>query len=238
MITDLYPVSKLPAAPLPDPYQVRVRSLLKPWHPLFEYNLITLDAESIVEFSVNFRDILCGTWLREHLKPVPVYGAFPGYLLASPEGCQQHLQNLSVLVFNCTKRLLNDSVAIIEAAERSDIQLMNRVGRIDPVNLIDWIYRVIKPLAPWITSYFSEQCSSGWLTLVGRTSPWIVRCGEGTKSEIPVRDFALSDIPFDAISQECRGIFNEHGAEMARAMLERYLLEHVVHNLYKMEFAV
>lgn len=238
MMTDLYPVSKLPTAPLPDPYQVRVRSLLKPWHPLFEYNLITLDAESVVEFSVNFRDILCGVWLREHLRPVPVYGAFPGYLLASPEGCQENLQSLSVLVFNCTKRLLNDSVASIGVADRADIQLFNQVGRLDPVNAMAWIASVIKPLEPWITNYFHGSNTSEWMALIGRASPWIVRCDGSIKSEIAVRDFALADIPFDAVSQECLSIFKEHGTEVARAMLERYLLEHVVHNLYKMEFAV
>lgn len=244
-VTDLAPFTPDTALPIPEPWGIKVRSLLKPWHPFLFFDWKVLDDDLV--FQLGIRDFYCrDLWIHDRFPRLGALGVWPLADFGDPEQTAQAYDRFSLYVFRCLARLVTDMIGTAPAGllERERLVV---AGRADWQAVVHWLGCITEPLSPWLDRevlqvdgrlrFFVHQplCQLGAETVPG----WLFEdVGREIRPWHPVQPTDLANLDIAAISFECAEIADQQGEAQSERLLRKLLLERIVNGLYFWRFAL
>lgn len=223
---------------IPEPYRTKARALLKPWHPLFIFDLWMEDNDLI--FSIELRNIMSrNEWIINHFNIRKMTGFYP---LDDFSGADSY-ERFSLVVFRALNRFIRD---LLSDKHLHAFQLAPD-GCMDVLAVVKWLRMVTDPLNPWFNIHISYEfdilslmASQPRCKLAGEDLPgWFISdVGQAVRPWHPIQPFELIHLNMREIQAECYEIAQAKGIPAAESSLRKLLYERITNALYFMRFAI
>lgn len=251
---------------IPEPYATKARALLKPWHPLFKFDLWMEDSDLL--FSIALRNIMSrDEWLYDHFKTHHVIGVYPlaaferivfsdwVYRMQSrndrfkPEQSEEdellsmRFERFATVVFRAVNHFVR---TLLPDTPASAFPLLSG-HQMDVLAVVKWLKIITDPLGPWLDWHIRYE--SDILSLiaaqptchyVGKDSPgWFIKdVGQDVRPWHGFQPMEMMGLNMANVTMECAEIARSQGIVEAERQLRKLLYERLTNGLYFMRFAI
>lgn len=224
---------------IPEPYLTKARALLKPWHPIFVFDLWIEDSDLM--FGVEIRNLMCrNEWILDHFDFRRMTGFFP---LEAFDGTPDSFDRFSECVFRSILKFVHD---LLPDAHLRNMELLPN-GKLSLEQVVLWLKQVTLPLQTWFDYHIGYQKDILSLIAVqptcriaGQTLPgWFFHdVGRQIRSWHGVQPTELMGLNMEHIAAECAEIVAAEGTFQAEIKLRKLLYQRITNGLYFMRFAI